>query len=125
MSVGLIASGHRPKRLRHLGALNPAMQEGQWLSRSSPRATLLHKYSPSVPQTTNLCNGKKYKSYVACKAEINFVEAMPRDKQLGLPLNMQFHELQDSRGLARNVTNLGGGGNGDPPVELHRSEETP
>ena len=38
---------------------------------------------------------------------------------------MQFHELQDSRGLAEDVTNLGRWGNGDVEVGLNSSEELP
>ena len=65
------------------------------------------------------------KVYVAYKAETNFVDVVPQAKQLRLTLNMQFHELQDPRGLAEDVTNVGQWGNGDVRVELNHVEELP
>ena len=38
---------------------------------------------------------------------------------------MQFHELQDSRGSAKDVTHVGHWGNGDVEVGLTESEELP
>ena len=65
------------------------------------------------------------KLYVAYKAETNFVDVVPQARQLRLALNMQFHELQDSRGLAKDVTNLGRWGNGDVEIGLSEPEELP
>src|SRR3546814_4539938 len=42
-----------------------------------------------------------------------------------LSLNMQFHELHDPRGLAKDVTNLGRWGNGDVEVGLSSAEDIP
>lgn len=58
------------------------------------------------------------KLYVAYKAETNFVDVVPQAKRLRLSLNLQFHELHDPRGLAKDVTNLGRWGNGDVEVGL-------
>jgi len=58
------------------------------------------------------------KLYVAYKAETNFVDVVPQTKRLRLSLNLQFHELHDPRGLAKDVTNLGRWGNGDVEVGL-------
>jgi predicted transport protein len=65
------------------------------------------------------------KLYVAYKAETNFVDVVPQAKQLRLSLNLQFHELYDPRGLAKDVTNLGRWGNGDVEVGLSKTEELP
>ena len=46
------------------------------------------------------------KLYVAYKAETNFVDVVPQKSRLRLSLNMQFHELHDPKGLAKDVTNL-------------------
>lgn len=62
------------------------------------------------------------KLYVAYKAETNFVDVVPQRSRLRLALNMQFHELHDPRGLAKDVTNLGRWGNGDVEVGLSRPE---
>ena len=63
------------------------------------------------------------KLYVAYKAETNFVDVVPQKSRLRLSLNMQFYELHDPRGLAKDVTNLGRWGNGDVEVGLSRPEE--
>ena len=65
------------------------------------------------------------KLYIAYKAETNFVDVVPQTKRLRLSLNMLFHELQDPRGLAKDVTNLGRWGNGDVEVALNSPEELP
>ena len=65
------------------------------------------------------------KLYVAYKAETNFVDIVPQKSRLRLSLNMQFHELHDPKGLAKDVTNLGRWGNGDVEVGLSKPEELP
>jgi uncharacterized protein with ParB-like and HNH nuclease domain/predicted transport protein len=65
------------------------------------------------------------KLYVAYKAETNFVDVVPQAKRLRLSLNMPFTELNDPRGLCKDVTNLGGWGNGDVKVGLKSLEELP
>ena len=65
------------------------------------------------------------KLYVAYKAETNFVDIVPQKSRLRLSLNMQFHELHDPKGLAKDVTNLGRWGNGDVEVGISMPEELP
>jgi predicted transport protein len=62
---------------------------------------------------------------VAYKAETNFVDVVPQAKRLRLSLNLQFHELSDPKGLAKDVTNIGRWGNGDVEVGLVKLEELP
>ena len=57
--------------------------------------------------------GEFLKLYVAYKAETNFVDVVPQAKRLRLSLNMDFHEIHDPKGLAKDVTGLGRWGNGD------------
>ena len=64
-------------------------------------------------------------SYVAYKAETNFVDVVPQAKRLRLTLNMKFHELYDPRGIARDVTNVGKWGNGDVEVGLATLDDLP
>lgn len=66
-----------------------------------------------------------WKYYVAYKAETNFVDVVPQTKRLRLSLNMEFHELQDPKGLARDITNIGRWGNGDVEVGLNSIDELP
>ena len=65
------------------------------------------------------------KLYVAYKAETNFVDVVPQASRLRLSLNMQFHELHDPRGVAKDVTNFGRWGNGDVEVGLASLEDMP
>ena len=65
------------------------------------------------------------KLYVAYKAETNFVDIVPQKSRLRLSLNMQFHDLYDPKGLAKDVTSLGRWGNGDVEVGFSKPEELP
>lgn len=65
------------------------------------------------------------KLYVAFKAETNFVDVVPQAKRLRLSLNISFPEINDPRGVAKDVTNLGRWGNGDVEVGLSSVVELP
>jgi uncharacterized protein with ParB-like and HNH nuclease domain/predicted transport protein len=65
------------------------------------------------------------KLYVAYKAETNFVDVVPQAKRLILSINMAFTEINDPKGLCRDVTGLGRWGNGDVEVGLKSLEELP
>lgn len=53
---------------------------------------------------------KKY--YIAYKTITNFVDIIPQKSRLLLSLNIPFNEIDDPKGLCRDVTNLGRWGNG-------------
>jgi uncharacterized protein with ParB-like and HNH nuclease domain/predicted transport protein len=65
------------------------------------------------------------KLYVAYKAETNFVDVIPQAKRLILILNVAFAEINDPKGLCRDVTNLGRWGNGDVEVSLKSLDDLP
>lgn len=65
------------------------------------------------------------KLYVAYKAETNFVDVVPQAKRLRLSLNLAFHEVDDPRGICKDVTSLGRWGNGDVEVGLTSLDEVP
>lgn len=65
------------------------------------------------------------KLYVAYKAETNFVDVVPQAKQLRISVNMKFPEINDPKGLCRDVSGLGRWGNGDVEVRLSSMEELP
>jgi len=65
------------------------------------------------------------KLYVAYKAETNFVDVIPQAKRLLLSLNMAFAEINDPKGLCRDVTGMGRWGNGDVEVGLKSLDELP
>jgi uncharacterized protein with ParB-like and HNH nuclease domain/predicted transport protein len=65
------------------------------------------------------------KHYIAYKAETNFVDEVPQTKRLRLSLNVGFHEIDDPRGLCKDVSGVGRWGNGDVEVGLGSVEELP
>jgi uncharacterized protein with ParB-like and HNH nuclease domain/predicted transport protein len=65
------------------------------------------------------------KLYVAYKAETNFVDVVPQAKRLRLALNMRFNEVNDPKGLCKDVTDIGRWGNGDVEVGLSNMDELP
>lgn len=65
------------------------------------------------------------KLYVAYKADTNFVDVVPQLRRLRLSLNMRFADVQDPKGLCKDVTDLGRWGNGDVEVSLTKEDEIP
>ncbi len=65
------------------------------------------------------------KHYISYKFKTNFVDIVPQKNGLNLYLNMPFHELQDEKNLARDMTNKGHLGNGDIEVKLETKEDIP
>jgi len=91
------------------------------LAGGSPMRALFEKLRKEVLALDPSVNEEVLKLYIAFKAETNFVDVVPLKSRLRLTLNMPFHELNDPKGMARDVTNLGRWGNGD--VEVGLSEE--
>ena len=62
---------------------------------------------------------------IADKAETNVVDIVPQAKRLRLSLNMPFAELDDPRGIAKNVAGVGRWGNGEVEFGVASLEEVP
>lgn len=65
------------------------------------------------------------KLYVAYKAETNFVDVVPQAKRLILSLNLPFSDINDPRGLCKDVSDVGCWGNGDVKVGIGSLNELP
>src|SRR6202008_304955 len=65
------------------------------------------------------------KLYVAYKAETNFVDVIPQAKRLLLSINMDFADVNDPKGVCRDVAGMGRWGNGDVEVGLSNLDELP
>jgi len=63
--------------------------------------------------------------YVAYKAESNFVDIVPQARRLKIFLNMPFPEINDPKGLCRDVSGTGRWGNGEVEVRLVSLEDLP
>ena len=70
-------------------------------------------------------NEEFLKLYVAYKAETNFLDVVPQAKRLRLSLNMPFHEIDDPKGLCKDVSNIGRWGNGDVEIGLASKDDLP
>jgi uncharacterized protein with ParB-like and HNH nuclease domain/predicted transport protein len=95
------------------------------LSEGSPMRPLFDSFRKEVLALDPCVTEEFLKLYIAYKAETNFVDVIPQAKRLRLSLNLQFHELNDPKGMAKDVTNLGRWGNGDVDVGLSKPEELP
>ena len=78
----------------------------------------IHALDPNVSQEV-------LKLTIAYKAETNVVDIVPQVKRLRLSLNMPFAELDDPKGLAKDVTGIGRWGNGDVELGIATLEEVP
>lgn len=65
------------------------------------------------------------KLYIAYKAETNFVDVVPQAKRLRLSLNLPFAEIEDPKGLCKDVSDVGRWGNGDVEIGLQALDELP
>ena len=95
------------------------------LAPDSPMRDLFEIFRKDVVALDPCVSEEFLKLYVAYKAETNFVDVVPQKSRLRLSLNMQFHELHDPKGLAKDFTSLGRWGNGDVEVELIMPAEVP
>jgi uncharacterized protein with ParB-like and HNH nuclease domain/predicted transport protein len=58
------------------------------------------------------------KHYIAYKITTNFVDIVPQKSGLRLSLNLRFDEINDPKGLCKDITNVGHWGNGDVEIKL-------
>lgn len=65
------------------------------------------------------------KRYIAYKAETNFVDVIPQAKRLLIVLNMNFDEVNDPKGLCKDLTGIGRWGNGNVGIGLSKVDELP
>ena len=95
------------------------------LGPGTPMHPVFRTFRSAVLEIDRCISEEVLKLYVAYKAETNFVDVVPQKGRLRLSLNLPFHELNDPKGLAKDVTNLGRWGNGDAEVDLSAVEELP
>ena len=113
---------YRPRREKAAGY---TIDDHPQLAIGSPMRNLFEIFRKDVLVLDPCVSEEFLKLYVAYKAETNFVDIVPQKSRLRLSLNMQFHELHDPKGLAKDVTSLGRWGNGDVEVGFSKPEELP
>lgn len=92
---------------------------------SEPTKTLFEEFRKQVIALDPCVTETFLKLYVAYKAEANFVDAVPQTKRLRLSLNIPFPEINDPKGICRDITEIGRWGNGDIEVFLSNTDEIP
>ncbi len=97
---------------------NYTIKDHQHLVQESAVRPLFNMFRKEVLALSPVVTEEFLKLYVAYKAETNFVDVVPQASQLRLSLNLRFHELNDPKGLARDITGLGRWGNGDAEIKL-------
>ncbi len=117
-----VLEAYRQKTERHAGY---TLEDHTHLEVGSSMRPLFEYFRKEVLALDPCVSEEILKLYVAYKAETNFVDVVPQKSRLRLSLNMHFHELNDPKGLAKDVTNLGRWGNGDVEVGLSSSEDLP
>lgn len=58
------------------------------------------------------------KMYIAYKADTNFFDIIIQKERLRLAVNMKFSEVNDPKGICKDVTGVGRWGNGDVEVGM-------
>ena len=101
------------------------LDDHPYLAPDSPMRPVFEMLRKQVLSLDQCVNEEILKLYVAYKAETNFVDVVPQKGRLSLSINVRFHELDDPRGLARDVTNLSRWGNGDAEVPLNSEKDLP
>jgi len=92
---------------------------------AGPLRKVFEAFRKEVLQLDPCVTEEFLKLYVAYKAETNFVDVVPQAKRLRLSLNISFHEIDDPRGICRDVSGVGRWGNGDVEVGLASLDEVP
>ena len=92
---------------------------------SSPTRELFEALRREVLALDPCVTEEFLKLYVAYKAETNFMDVVPQSKRLRLSLNIGYVEIDDPRGICRDVTLLGRWGNGDVEVGFASLDELP
>lgn len=89
---------------------------------AGPTLELFEQFRRRVTNFDSSVRVQLLKYYIAFKSDTNFVDVVPQKQGLRLSLNLTMDELDDPRGIAKDVTGRGHWGNGD--AELLLSFET-
>ncbi|MEO8361265.1 MAG: DUF262 and DUF1524 domain-containing protein [Vicinamibacteria bacterium] len=121
LDAGSLAA-HRPSR----GAKTSySINEHPFLAKSGEAQSLFEAFRKEVLALDPCVSEEFLKLYVAYKAETNFVDVIPRAERLRLSLNMPFAEIEDPRGLCKDITGLKRWGNGNVQVSLANLDDLP
>ncbi|MDH4466014.1 MAG: DUF262 domain-containing protein [Acidovorax sp.] len=92
---------------------------------AGPMRELFEALRKSILALDPCVNEEFLKLYVAYKAETNFVDVVPQAKRLLLVLNLGIDDIEDPKGLCRDISTIGRWGNGDVEIGLSTVDELP
>ncbi len=101
------------------------IKDHPYLDSSRPIYPIFKAFRKEVLAIDPVVTEEYLKYYVAYKAETNFVDIEAQAKRLRLTLNLKFHEINDPKGLCKDISHLGRWGNGDVEIGLGSFEELP
>lgn len=115
----------KPKRINKF-----SIEQHRYLSKASPRYVpkireLFDELRKEILDLDPIVSEDFLKSYIAYKAETNFVDIIANSTDIVLYLNMAFPDVSDSRGICRDVTGIGTSGNGDVEIRFSNKEDIP
>ncbi|WP_265088306.1 DUF1524 domain-containing protein [Psychrobacter immobilis] len=130
-AIAVWVAPHLPESILQAYIDIPSLHEGYTLAdhihlaEDAPMHDLFQQLRKEVMALDPSVTEDILKLYVAFKAETNFVDVVPLKSKLRLSINLRFHELNDPKGMARDVSNLGRWGNGDAEIELSDISDLP
>ncbi|MGJ7554659.1 GmrSD restriction endonuclease domain-containing protein [Variovorax sp. RB3P1] len=92
---------------------------------AGPMRELFEALRKSVSALDPCVSEEFLKLYVAFKAETNFVDVVPQARRLLLVLNLGIADIEDPKGLCRDISSIGRWGNGDVEIGLSSVDELP
>lgn len=97
--------------------------EEEHIARASDEiAELYVKFRDAIINLVDGINIKPQKYYVAFKKNTNVVDIEVLRNSLKILINARFGTLEDSKGLARDVSNVGHRGNGDYQIQVENDK---
>lgn len=113
-----------------IASLQPASEtKDEWTLADHPRfssgpVAILYQHLREQVMALNPVVSEEFKKhYVVFRAETVFLTLIPLVTSIKILLNMPFSELQDARGLCRDVTNLGHWSSGDVELEVDANSD--
>jgi len=88
-----------------------------------PILTLFEELRKRILNLDSSVREEILKLYIAYKTDTNFVDIIPQKSGLRLSLNMRFDEIDDPKGICRDITGLGKWGNGDVEVRVSSRDD--
>lgn len=123
-----IINSYRPKSVKGQGYTiedHPYLSTGSEMYGTFVR-DLFMEFRKAVLALDPSCVSEEFlKHYVAYKADTNFVDVIPQAKRLLLSINIKFQDLNDPKGLCRDVSDMHHMGNGDVEIGVSTSDELP